>query len=305
MTAKIDQITENLYLLTLAPPIPGFESFICSWLYKGDLVFIVDVGPAVTADDLIGALQALDVNRLDYILLTHIHLDHAGGIGQVAQAFPSAPIVCHPAGIPHLIDPTRLWQGTVKTLGRTAEVYGPLQALAPERLLDAAAFRSVDIVPVMTPGHSQHHVAYRTAGYLFAGEAGGVFSAQAAGPEYLRPATPPRFFFDIYRQSVEALIKTGPTTMCYGHYGLTTAATDHLHRHCDQLMLWRRVIASEMPYQAHDEFLDRCLTHLLREDSLLAGYRHMDPLIQKRERVFLLNSIKGFAEYLKTIADNA
>ncbi len=58
-------------------------------------------------------------------------------------------------------------------------------------------------------------------------------------------------------------------------------------------------------YQAHDEFLDRCLTHLLQEDSLLAGYRHMDPLIQKRERGFLLNSIKGFAEYLKTIADKS
>ena len=105
MTAKIDQITDDLYLLTLVPPIPGFEAFICSWLYKGDQVFIVDVGPAVTADDLITALQTLDVFGLDYILLTHIHLDHAGGIGEIAQAFPGTPIVCHPAGIPHLIDP--------------------------------------------------------------------------------------------------------------------------------------------------------------------------------------------------------
>ncbi len=305
MAAKIDQITEDLYLLTLEPPIPGFESFICSWLYRGDQVFIVDVGPAVTADDLIAALQALDVDRLDYILLTHIHLDHAGGIGEIAQAFPTAPIICHPAGIPHLVDPTRLWQGTVKTLGRTAELYGPLQAVAPERLRDAAAFSAVDIVPVMTPGHSQHHVAYRTDQYLFAGEAGGVFSAQASGPEYLRPATPPRFFFDIYRQSVEALIKTAPTTMCYGHYGVTTKAAEHLRRHCEQLRLWRRVIAAEMAHSAHDDFFARCLTHLLQEDPSLSGFHHMDPPIQQRERGFLLNSIRGFAEYLKTVADDA
>ena len=302
MAAKIDQITEDLYLLTLEPPIPGFESFICSWLYKGNQVFVVDVGPAVTADDLIAALQNLDVHCLDYILLTHIHLDHAGGIGEIARAFPSAPIVCHPAGIPHLIDPTRLWQGTVKTLGRTGELYGPVQPIVPERLLDAATFSVEGILPVMTPGHSQHHVAYRTAQYLFAGEAGGVFRAQASGPEYLRPATPPRFYFDIYYQSVEALLKTAPTTLCYGHYGLTTEAMAHLGRHRDQLMLWRRVIAAEMPYKAQDDFLERCLTHLLQEDSLLAGYRHMDPLIQQRETGFLFNSIRGFAGYLETIS---
>jgi len=300
MAAKIDQITDDLYLLTLVPPIPGFEAFICSWLYKGDQVFIVDVGPAVTADDLISALQTLDVFGLDYILLTHIHLDHAGGIGEMAQAFPGTPIVCHPAGIPHLIDPTRLWQGTLKTLGRTGEIYGPIQALAADRLLDAARFSEADITPVMTPGHSQHHVAYRTGEYLFAGEAGGVYWAQGFEPAYLRPATPPRFFYDIYHQSVEALLKTAPTTMCYGHYGWTTKAEDLLRQHLDQLVLWRQVIAAQMDQDARDDFLPRCLAQLLQEDALLAGYYRMAPLIQQREKGFLFNSIRGFAGYLSS-----
>jgi glyoxylase-like metal-dependent hydrolase (beta-lactamase superfamily II) len=302
MAANIAQLTKDLYLLTLVPPIQGFESFICSWLYKGDRVFIVDVGPAVTADALIASLQALGVNRLDYILLTHIHLDHAGAIGEVAAAFPEAPIVCHPAGIPHLIDPTRLWQGTLKTLGRTGEIYGPVQAVAPQRLVDADAFREPDITPVMTPGHSQHHVAFNTAQYLFAGEAGGVFWSPKSEPVYLRPATPPRFFFDVYRQSVQALVDTGATALCYGHYGMTTDAQALLKRHCDQLELWREIIAAEIPYDEPADFLDRCTERLLAKDPLLAGYATMAPLIQERERGFMRNSIKGFAGYLEAMS---
>ena len=302
MTAKIDQITRDLYLVTLAPPIQGFEAFICTWLYKGDRVFIVDVGPAVTANDLIESLRTLGVQRLDYILLTHIHLDHAGGIGEVAEAYPEAPIVCHPAGIPHLIDPTRLWRGTLKTLGRTGEIYGPVQAVAPQRLVDAASFRAPDISPVMTPGHSQHHVAFNTAQYLFAGEAGGVYWHPKSGPIYLRPATPPRFFFDVYRQSVEALLNTEATTLCYGHYGMTTNAMDLLHRHYDQLELWREIIGAEMPFDEQGDFLDRCAQRLLEKDPLLAGYANMEPSIQQRERGFMRNSIRGFAGYLEDLA---
>jgi glyoxylase-like metal-dependent hydrolase (beta-lactamase superfamily II) len=305
MAAKIDQMTKDLYLLTLEPPLPGFEAFICSWVHKREPFFIVDVGPAVTANALIEALRALDIERLDFILLTHIHLDHAGAIGEVARVFPDTPIVCHPAGIPHLIDPTNLWRGTLKTLGRTGEVYGPLQPVAPDRLQDAATFGPAGIAPLLTPGHSQHHVSYHTTRYLFAGEAGGVYWISPRGRIYLRPATPPRFFFDIYRQSVDLLIAHEPTTMCYGHYGITNAAVARLREHRDQLTRWRRVIAAEMAGPKQDDFLRHCLDRLLQEDPLLAGYHEMDPLVQQREKGFLLNSISGFAGYLQAVADQA
>lgn len=305
MPTKIDQLTDDLTLLTLEPPLQGFESFICTWLYKGEKVYIVDVGPAVTAYELIASLRALGVQRLDYILLTHIHLDHAGGIGELAEAFPETPIVCHPAGIPHLIDPTRLWQGTLKTLGRTGEIYGPLRAVAPGRLVNAETWDAPDIKAVLTPGHSQHHVAFRTDRYLFAGEAGGVYRALDTGSIYLRPATPPRFFFDVYRQSVAALIKTDPHTMCYGHYGMTTDALNLLQRHWDQLALWRDIIAAQMPCVDQNDFLERCSKRLFEADNMLAGYGDMTPRVQERERGFMYNSIRGFAGYLKSVADDA
>jgi glyoxylase-like metal-dependent hydrolase (beta-lactamase superfamily II) len=147
----------------------------------------------------------------------------------------------------------------------------------------------------MTPGHSQHHVAFNTAQYLFAGEAGGVFWSPKSGPVYLRPATPPRFFYDVYRQSVQALLDTNATTLCYGHYGMTADAHRLLYRHCDQLELWREIIAAEISYDQQADFLDRCTERLLKKDSLLASYPQMAPLIQQRERGFILNSIRGFA----------
>ncbi|MCP4694015.1 MAG: MBL fold metallo-hydrolase, partial [Desulfobacterales bacterium] len=98
----IEMLSDRLGLITLTPPIPGFDDFIAAWLYKGeDATFVVDVGPSATADGLLNALEELGVKRLDYILLTHIHLDHAGAAGEMTRRFPDARIVCHKAGIPH------------------------------------------------------------------------------------------------------------------------------------------------------------------------------------------------------------
>jgi glyoxylase-like metal-dependent hydrolase (beta-lactamase superfamily II) len=170
MKARIDQIEEDLSLVTLNPPIDGFEDFISSWLYRGETCFLVDVGPASTADGLIKILDEANVDHLDYILLTHIHLDHAGAIGEIATAFAQTPIICHPAGIPHLVEPARLWEGTKKVLGSKAEGYGPIKAVARQRFVDAGHFESEALVTLITPGHAAHHVSYRTKNYLFAGD---------------------------------------------------------------------------------------------------------------------------------------
>ncbi len=129
MRTKIKIISDDLSLITLNPPINGFENFVSAWLYQGEICFLVDVGPASTADGLLNILAEANVVHLDYILLTHIHLDHAGAIGEIAAAFPQTPIVCHPAGIPHLVEPQRLWEGTKKVLGSTANGYGPIRRI--------------------------------------------------------------------------------------------------------------------------------------------------------------------------------
>jgi integrase len=103
------EISPDLHLIPLDQKLTGFVSFIGAWLYQGDKTFLVDVGPAATIPDLLTALETLRIRKLDAILLTHIHIDHAGGIGHLAAQYPDTPIICHKSGIKHLADPSKQW----------------------------------------------------------------------------------------------------------------------------------------------------------------------------------------------------
>jgi glyoxylase-like metal-dependent hydrolase (beta-lactamase superfamily II) len=106
-------------LIDLNIPELGYSRFISGWLYSGrEMTFLVDTGPACTHDVLVDALRANGVKKLDWILLTHIHMDHAGGAGHLARDFPEARIVCHPKAVQHLVDPSRLCAPITRILTR-------------------------------------------------------------------------------------------------------------------------------------------------------------------------------------------
>jgi len=297
--AEVRQMGKNLYLISLCPPVIGFEKFIGAWAFTGKKKFVVDVGPSVTSPGLLSALQTLGIHTLDYILLTHIHLDHAGGIGEMARFFPATPIVCHKTGIGHLVDPTRLWEGTVKTLGALGEAYGPVMPVSAERFVDAALFKSDSIKALITPGHAAHHVSYLAGENLFAGEAAGVYLELSSGRTYLRPATPPRLFLDTAVKSIDKLLALSPSVINYGHYGSCKNAVKMLAMHKGQLLHWERVISNVMQHTDAESLEEACLKNLLESDSLLKGLTGLNDAVQKRELGFLRNSIRGFLEYLQ------
>ena len=104
-------------LIDLDIPSLGYTKFISAWLYKGEGgSFLVDPGPARTIPALLDGLTRHGVTRLDLILLTHIHMDHAGGIGDLAEKFPDAKVVCHEKAVRHLLYPVKLWEGSLKVL---------------------------------------------------------------------------------------------------------------------------------------------------------------------------------------------
>lgn len=301
---NIDQVSDNLFLIRLDPPMTGFDRFIGAWLYKGDVNFVVDVGPSVTSTILIKAIKDLSVDHLDYILLTHIHIDHAGAIGEVAHQFPETPIICHGSGINHLVDPTRLWEGTLKTLGALGEGYGSIKGVDKKRLVDAESFKSDRIKAFLTPGHSPHHVSFLADDYLFAGEAGGVCLSIDPDYEYLRPATPPTFFMETSIKSIDTLIANSPKNICYSHFGMKPDAKGMLSRYKNQLNFWATIIRNELESSPKKDFISDCLNLLLQEDKNLAGFFALNPSAQERERGFLTNSIRGFTGYLETLTDN-
>lgn len=287
-------------MIPLAAPIEGFHAFIGAWLYRADITCLIDVGPSVTAPDLLRALRELNVGRLDYILLTHIHLDHAGAVGEIAAAFPQTPIVCHRDAREHLIDPSRLWQGTRKILGSTALSYGAIKPVGENPLLETDGLRSESVIPIVTPGHAAHHVSYQTEKYLFAGETAGVFVSLPQKRFYLRPATPPRFFLEDALQSLDALIARRPQAICYAHFGIHPEAVKMLKLHRRQLQFWEKLIGAEMNRYAASDRTSACLQRLLEEDTLLATFDQLPPDVQKREKYFLQNSIAGYLGYLSS-----
>ena len=301
MAATIHQVAPDLYLIALNPPIEGFQDFVGAWLFRGpNAVFLVDVGPAATAHQLSDAISRLGVDHLDYICLTHIHLDHAGAVGHLVRQFPKSQVVCHPNGVPHIIDPQRLWQGTLKTLGETGRAYGRMlpvdvALIATNEQLATAPFQLLD-----APGHSPHHYAIVTDDYLFAGESGGVCLPLPSGDRYLRPATPPRFFLEISLSSIDRLMAVGSKTLCYGHFGMCEDGMQMLAKHRQQLQFWYaqiRVKTARKGVVPIDD-VDRLVDMLLADDPHLRGFSQLAPEVQARERIFLHNSVKGFAGYL-------
>ncbi|MDY7039082.1 MAG: MBL fold metallo-hydrolase [Thermodesulfobacteriota bacterium] len=283
-------------LIEIKQERPGFDHFIGSWVYPGELKIVVDVGPANSVNHLIASLRAMGIDRVDYILLTHIHIDHAGGLADFLDHFPSARVICHNNGIRHLFDPSRLWAGSRKALGDVAETYGPIKPVKQEKLIPHTEANIKDLEIIETPGHAPHHISFHYKGNLFAGEAGGNYFT-IHDREYLRPATPPIFFFKDCLKSIEQLMALEDQTIYYAHFGSAVASKQFLKRFRDQLQRWKEIISKEIDTDS-SQLITRCVDRLLEEDPELSAFEFMGPDTQERERFFIANSIRGYVGYL-------
>lgn len=284
-------------LIEIKQERPGFNGFIGSWLYQSDNTIIVDVGPSNSVNHLIGSLTAMNVDRIDFVFLTHIHIDHAGGLAELLDHFPMARAICHNKGIRHLVDPSRLWSGSLNALGEVAESYGPMSPIEPERLIPHTEADLKDLNIIETPGHAPHHLSFNYQGQFFVGEAGGNYFP-LPGKDYLRPATPPVFLPTEFLKSVDALIALEDQPMYYGHFGRVESSRQFLQRFRDQLLRWREIIEEEVSKEKPD-LVESCVESLLEKDQDLKNFPLLEPDIQERERFFLSNSVRGYVGFLK------
>lgn len=282
------------------PSQRGFRQFISAWLYRDNgLTFVVDPGPLATIPHLLAELYKNGVEDLDYILLTHIHIDHAGGTGALLAAFPEAQVICHPEGIPHLVAPEKLWLGTLKVLGPLAAAYGEIVAVPAGRITFQETVGNCRVW--MTPGHAQHHLSFQFDDLIFAGEVAGVHYPLAQGI-FMRPATPPRFIPAVAQASLAKLIALHPQRLVFAHYGLVQDAGKYLRIASAQLDLWVRGVAVTTGV-AQGECEAALIAWLLAHDEY---YRNVDQLpedILVRERYFLGNSLRGMIEYVDGLTE--
>ena len=278
-----------------------YSRFISSWLYQGeDGCFLIDPGPACTINHLFEELEKRNVSHLDWILLTHIHMDHAGGIGHLVERFPAARVVCHENAVKHLIDPVRLWEGSVKILGDVARVYGKIKPVPSANIIiaahvpfDGSSRFNDDIRVIPTPGHAAHHQCFVWKNVLFCGELFGIFH-QLDNSIYLRPATPPVFVLEDFLHSMEAVAPYMDRRVCFSHYGSCNDGTQIFQIAKQQLLLWVDVIGRHMDAPNMDQIID----DLSDKDPVFARKALLPEQLYKREMHFSVNSIKGILQYL-------
>lgn len=201
------------------------EGAIACYLVDADEPAIVDPGPTTTLDRLVDQLSAHGVGAGDlrHVLLTHIHLDHAGATGHLVEHFPNAVVHVHEDGASHLVDPERLVSSTRRTFGELHDrLWGEVKPVPSERIRawrpEEAGTRA-GLRPVHTPGHISHHVAYldESDGTLFAGDSMGI--ALAGGPQH-PPTPPPAVNLPDWATTLETIGALGLERFGATHFGL-------------------------------------------------------------------------------------
>jgi len=247
-------------ILEIDTLLGGWHRVTAGYLVQGSQPVLVETGSQSSVPVLLKALESLGIGPSDLagVVVTHIHLDHAGGVGDVARAFPTATVYVHEKGAPHLADPTRLVSSASKVYGPLLDtLYGRLDPTPAERLHVLADGEEIRIGPdrvlvaVDSPGHAKHHLGLHDSesGILFAGDAVGVKLPDAG---MLRPSTPPPDFdLDQALSSLHRFAERQPSAIALAHYGLLDDPAELLAEAEDTLRQWAE--AAELAFERGED----------------------------------------------------
>ena len=226
----------------------GYDGITAAYLLRTSRPALVETGAARSAQLVVDELAALGIGREDLatIVVTHIHLDHAGGVGDLASAFPNAEVVVHERGARHLVDPARLMSSARRVFGDDVmdTVFGELLSTPAHRVRALGDTGEVDLgdgrrlTSTYSPGHASHHVGLldSATGDLYVGDAAGIYVPEA---DLVRPATPPPDFdLDLALASLRTFEQLAPTRLLFSHYGPAAHVEEVLSRSQDELRLW-------------------------------------------------------------------
>jgi len=219
-------------------------------MVEGGRAAIIDTGTNHSVPLVLEAMRqkGLKPEQVDYVILTHIHLDHAGGAGLFMREFPNATLTVHPRGARHMADPGRLIASTVAVYGEepTRRMYGDILPVPAERILEtphAAAIRLAgrELQFLDTPGHARHHVAVRDtrSGHVFAGDVFGLSYREMDqdGRQFIVPtSSPAQFDPEPYHRSIDLILRLEPDAVYVTHYSQILdipAKAEVLHRLVD------------------------------------------------------------------------
>lgn len=289
----------------------GRPRYTAAYLLDAAEPTLVETGPGTSVGPVAAALDHLGIEprALAHIVLTHIHLDHAGGVGQLAERFPMSTVWVHERGATHLVDPARLVASTARVWGEREmrDLFGPAEPVSDERvrpLHDADVIRIGDreLTVLDTPGHASHHVA------LVDSHTGAVFTGDALGihvPDLpvLRPATPPpEFDLERYVASIEHIRAAARSILLFAHFGPLHDVDATCELAIRRVRDWAGIVEDALRDTEDPEELATRLEAAALEDIETGSEATLD-LDMLEDRLRLLSSIRmnaqGLARYWK------
>jgi glyoxylase-like metal-dependent hydrolase (beta-lactamase superfamily II) len=294
------QIRKNLFQVELETG--GYKNLICSYVFKGSKVILVESGPTSSVLRLVEGLKELEVNFKDvqYVAITHVHLDHGGGVGTLLKYLPNAKIIVHPRGAPHLVNPERLWVSAQEVLGFIAEIFGKPEPVPQERIIPITeGIIDLDnggkLAVIETVGHASHNLSFQES------FSSGVFPGDAAGtyiPKFdvVVPTTPPPFYLESALASLDKLIDLNPSVLYLSHFGEANNAVQRLKDYKMQLQLWADIAKDGV---SKSQSLEQIRDRIIAEDKAMNCIIDFVKSYKIYSKTMLENCILGFMDYAK------
>jgi glyoxylase-like metal-dependent hydrolase (beta-lactamase superfamily II) len=239
---------------------------------------LVDPGPATTLDNLTTALtrKGILLEDVRHLLITHIHLDHAGAAGAIVERHPHVEVVVHGRGAPHLVDPSRLLASAGRLYGQDMDrLWGEVRPVPRERLKiveggETLTIAGREVKVAYTPGHASHHVSYldTASRVAFVGDTAGI--RRGSGSYVMPPTPPPDIDLEAWRESEARILAWDPDTLFLTHFGPFNGARQHFQAMFENLGEWsivvRRLLADTAidDAQRQERFVDEALVDLRR-----------------------------------------
>lgn len=271
------------------------DAFGAIYLIDDEKKALVETGTSLEVDRILQAVRSFGLKPadIDALIVSHIHLDHAGGAGFLIPSMPRAKVYVHERGFKHLADPTRLVASAQTALGPEAAYFGTMRPVPPDRLVSVQDGLRLDLGKhelefLDSPGHAPHELTIldRHNGCVYTGDAAGLYFP---GDEILMPVAPaPGFDLEKNLRTFERLLSLEPRALLFSHYGPHTRPKEAIERMMALYPAWSQLVQQKLATAGEDSVLREMYDMTVR-----APKRYSKEFLERRIRV----SITGLADY--------
>ena len=296
MSLSINKHNNNLFWFDLSPN--GEHKFISIYLIKDEKNVIIETGPACSNKSLVAGIESagLALSDIDYVIPTHIHLDHFGGGGHIMELCKNAMAVLHPKACKHVVEIDNWWKGSKDFLGHIADLYGKPVPISASRVISAdngfeLSLGKSQLKALHTPGHAPHHVTWLYGDEAFVGDSLGLWYPDL---DKSFPVTPGYYRHDLALESIDCIDSLNMNYFHYTHFG-PRLAKGVIKQTRDEFERWMAL--TKQGY--HEGLSSAKILNLLFESS--SGLEQTDKNHGIHQRTTHLGSVEGMLNWQRRL----